>query len=89
MTEGRKYKNIKEREFITEKIYKYTKQILDSIQNDNQTSSYIKPIDTKDIFYTIKLDSPFINESTEEKRKIKDKKNNKIIKKQLSERLTE
>lgn len=85
LTEGRKYKNVRDREVVTEKIYKNAKKVLDNMQNNNQTTPYTKSIDTKDIFYTIKLDSPFTTESTEEKIKILDEKLIEYLRKKVSE----
>lgn len=70
MTLGSKYKKIRDTEVLNEKIYKYTEEKFKKQDNNKEDLS----INTKDIFWKIKLDSPLNDVTKDEKIKILNQK---------------
>lgn len=79
ISEGQKYKGIKDEEDLTYKIYKATSELLsqekESVEDTEITDTYQStPLDMKDIYYKIRVDYSFYDESIESQREILDKK---------------
>lgn len=89
ISEGQRYKKIREEETLAEKIYKGTEKVLTEqiayMETTGQTKSSNYEVDTSDIYSTIKLDSSFIHEPIEEKRKILDEELRRYLANKVSQ----
>jgi len=89
VSKGAEYKRAREEELLREKIYKQLDPILAvemiRILEDNHVKRNKKDINTKDIYYKIKLDYSFDRETIENKKIILDNELKKYLSSKISE----